>query len=333
MTGNLMLGNGTSGGNIVQRSYSNTTPRRNIQNTSGTTVIHEYLNNGQDLVLEFFDDTGVQKSNIIYERNGNANFSGGIHTSRFLHAIDDINTEKTMNIGLNSNGNSAIQFNFTGSTEGSLFYDNSEGIAENKFKLDITSAEEGYFIWHSGNWDPDTKEDSLGTPTEDGQVLTSSTANTRVWKTPKKTFTDLDDTPTDYTGKAGQLLGVTQSEDGLEFGDAGPNQTRHYFIGNGSQTSFEIPGGYLPGNVDIYLNRVRQIVGPQANGGDIDATNGTDIIFYTVPAPDAIIEVTAYVKDSFLVLPNATETTIGGIRVRVDNATGTVYITSDGTQP
>jgi len=171
-----------------------------------------------------------------------------------------------------------------------------------------------------------SKEDSLGNPTESEQYLTSTQAGDRSWVTPRKTFLDLDDAPDDYTGKGGQLIGVNQAEDGLEFGDAGPNVTRHIFNGDDTTTEFVIPGGYLPGNIDVYLDRVRQIVGI-----DIDASNGTSIIFATAPVSGSTIEITAYVKDSFLVLPNATENTVGGIRVRVDG--DSVYITSDGTAP
>jgi hypothetical protein len=46
--------------------------------------------------------------------------------------------------------------------EGVLWYDNSESIIENRFKLDLTSAEEEYYIFHSGNFNPNTKADKNG---------------------------------------------------------------------------------------------------------------------------------------------------------------------------
>jgi len=178
-----------------------------------------------------------------------------------------------------------------------------------------------------------TKENSLGNPTEVEQYLTSDMSGNRSWVTPRKTFADLDDTPSDYTGHGGELVGVNQAEDALVFGSANPNINRHLFNGDGSETIFTIPGGYLPGNIDVYVDRVRQIVAPQGDGGDIDATDGARVVFYSPPSMGAIIEIAAYVKDSFLMLPNASESSVGGIRVRTDDTTGTIYITSDGTAP
>ena len=38
-------------------------------------------------------------------------------------------------------------------------------------------------------------------------------------------------------------------------------------------------------------------------------------------------------KNMSLTVPNANETTVGGIKVRIDDLTNTVYITTDGTNP
>jgi hypothetical protein len=309
----------------------------------GGDVLSTYIKNASDYVMAFYDPDGSDPYNPVssmeFRRTGDIVIEGNILAVNDLWAADNISAAASFNVGHNQNGNSAIGFDYTPGTPGNpgnpgtitsaLFFD----VTEKQFKVDLTTAEEGYTLWHTGNFDPADKENDLGNPGNDGDVLSSTTSGTRSWYTPVKTFLDLSDTPSDYTGKGGQLLGVNQTEDGLEFGDAGPNVTRHIFEGDGLTTEFVIPGGYLPGNVDVYLDRIRQIVAPQANGGDIDASNGTSIIFYNIPVLDSIIEITAYVKDSFLVLPNADENTIGGIKVRVDQATGSVYITSDGSTP
>ena len=68
-------------------------------------------------------------------------------------------------------------------------------------------------------------------------------------------------------------------------------------------------------------------------GYDVQADDGSTIKFANPPRLDKKIFVTAFLKDSFLKLPNAEETTIGGIKVRIDQATSTVYVTSDGSNP
>jgi len=108
-------------------------------------------------------------------------FSGPITCANNIDAKGEIRSENSLGTGLNTNGNSAIQFNWNNTMEGVLFYDNSESTVENRFKLDLTSSAEGYHIWHSGNFDPSTKENSLGNPTSDGQILSSLTDGTRSW--------------------------------------------------------------------------------------------------------------------------------------------------------
>jgi hypothetical protein len=49
---------------------------------------------------------------------------------------------------------------------GVLFYDNAETTVENRFKLDITTAEEEYIIWHEGNFTPADKADIVHTHVE-----------------------------------------------------------------------------------------------------------------------------------------------------------------------
>ena len=69
-----------------------------------------------------------------------------------IWAGGEIRAGNSLGTGLNTNGNSAIQFNVTetGVGDGVLFYDNADG----QFKVDLTSAYEGYTLWHSGNFTP-----------------------------------------------------------------------------------------------------------------------------------------------------------------------------------
>jgi hypothetical protein len=341
MTGDLLLGDGNTGGNIILQSRNDDyNPQITYRRKDGGDIVSTYIKNGTDYVMSFYDpDSGdpfSPVSSMEFRRTGDIIIEGNILAANDLWAADNISAGASFNVGHNQNGNSAIGFDYTPGTPGNpgtitsaFFFD----VTEKQFKVDLTPAEEGYTLWHTGNFNPDDKENHLGNPSELGQYLSSDLSGNRIWTTPVTEFLHLVDTPNDYTGKAGQLIGVNDTEDGIIFGDANPTQTRHTFTGDGTTVEFDIPGGYLPGNVDVYMDRIRQIVAPETNGGDIDASNGTSIIFYTAPAVDSIIEVTAYLKDQFLILPNATENTVGGIKVRIDQATGSVYITTDGTQP
>lgn len=76
----------------------------------------------------------------------------------------------------------------------------------------------------------DGKEDDLGNPTIDGQVLSSTIAGGRSWITPSgggaSTFTGLTDTPASYSGEGGKVVKVNVGETGLEFADeAGGDST------------------------------------------------------------------------------------------------------------
>ena len=82
--------------------------------------------------------------------------SNYLYTKTNIFAEGEIRCLNSLGTGTNPNGNSAIQFNVTSSGVGPgvLFFDNTDG----EFKVDVTSAEEGYTLWHSGNYTPDVIE-------------------------------------------------------------------------------------------------------------------------------------------------------------------------------
>jgi len=57
-----------------------------------------------------------------------------------------------------------------------------------------TITQDGNPVWHSGNFDPDSKEDALGNPSTSGYVLSSDTAGVRSW-VPQPT--PISDVPSD----------------------------------------------------------------------------------------------------------------------------------------
>ena len=337
-TGDLNIGDGNTGGNLIMRSRDdNYNPQTIYQRKDGSDVISFYTKNATDLVLSFYDpdssNPNTPVSETIFERSGKIIVNAGQINGNLV-------------LQENSSGYSDLIFRRINSTYCGAIQSSNDNLVFNVYSDDgstITNqmalTRDGNLVvanakvWKEDNFNPDTKEDDLGNPTEPEQYLTSSTSGYRSWVTPRKTFTDLDDTPNDYTGNAGNMIAVNDTEDGLVIGTPAPNIVRQIEEGDGIKIEFEVPGGYLPGNVDVYLNRIRQIVAPQIDGGDIDATNGHSIIFYNPPANGDIIEITAYQKDSLLVMPNATETYVGGIKVRIDDSINTVYITTNGTNP
>lgn len=64
--------------------------------------------------------------------------------------------------------------------------------------------------------------------------------------------------------------------------------TRQIFNGDGTSTSFTVTGGYTAGQIDVYLNGVKQL-----NGTDVTVSSGTAIVFAVAPASGSVIEVTA----------------------------------------
>jgi hypothetical protein len=334
--GDQTFGDGNSGGNIILRASSNVdSPFIEYQRRDGRKFADTLVRNLKDYVISLYDpDDGTPDS------------PSSVYTFGRDGTLKTNNLESNIISLLDGSSFSNILFKRSDSTRTSQISTDSINLLFQLFSDDGNTLEStmeftrsgelllnNNAVWSENNFDPDSKENYLNLPSNNEMILSSDTTGNRVWINQIKEFTALDDTPSDYVGKAGQLIGVNQTEDGLEFGDAGPNLTRHIFQGDGTKTEFVIPGGYLPGNVDVYLQRTRMINAPQNAGGDIDATNGTSIIFYSAPAFGLRIEVAAYVKDSFMIMPNATEDSVGGMRVRMDTATSTVYITTDGTQP
>ena len=65
-------------------------------------------------------------------------------------------------------------------------------------------------------------------------------------------------------------------------------QTRDVFTCTGGETSFAT-GGYSPNYVDVFLNGIKMQIGV-----DVQATNGSDVVFATAVAASDIVEVIAY---------------------------------------
>jgi len=105
----------------------------------------------------------VKRGNLFVKKNLDGSEAGQTVEGQFevleefkaktVETSGDINSAGRVGTGLNSNGNSPIQFNVGNNFNGVLFYDNSELNVRNRFKIDITSAEEGYSLLHSGNTD------------------------------------------------------------------------------------------------------------------------------------------------------------------------------------
>jgi len=100
----------------------------------------DYVDNNLDLK---YDKTGGNVS-------GQIDCSDNIHCNN-LYSRNEVTARSIVSTGINANDNSAIQFNYMNGLNGVLWYDNSESIPENRFKIDITLAEEEYILYHSGN--------------------------------------------------------------------------------------------------------------------------------------------------------------------------------------
>jgi hypothetical protein len=138
--------------------------------------------------------------------------------------------------------------------EGVIYFDNTK----KDFYVDRTSSidpgEEECLIYHSGNFDPDTKEDHLGNPVSDGMILSSQADGTRQW-----------------------IPNTSQV-----------SMSRSRFTGDGVTTEFDVIP-YVPHNADVYYNGVK-LLEPE----DIDLSTGTKVIFTTAPEQDDIIEFVGY---------------------------------------
>jgi hypothetical protein len=119
----------------------------------------------------------IKVEDLVIEINGKLDKTGGTISGDltvnqdlrgdFVIATHNVTALGYINVGLNGNGNSALQFNYANGNNGVIFYDNTETDVNNSFKLDITTAEEDYVLYHSGNFDPNDKADTVHTHTRD----------------------------------------------------------------------------------------------------------------------------------------------------------------------
>ena len=148
-----------------------------IQDSDGATVGQTVQKSG---------DTMTGDLNV----NGQISVNGNTHSDN-IYSRNEITARSIISTGVNANGNSAIQFNYMNGLEGVIFFDNTE----KDFFIDRTSSidpnEENLRIFHEGNFDPDSKEDNLGNPSTDNEVLTSLVDGTRQWKTVQDSINDM----------------------------------------------------------------------------------------------------------------------------------------------
>ena len=129
------------------------------------------INNQTDLIAELdkrVSTMGGDSLQGIYDIDGSlvvdeylaANL---LFATSNIDAGGEIRALNSLGTGTNPNGNSAIQFNVTSQNVGPgvLFYDNTD----KEFKVDVV-ADEGYTLWHSGNYTPnviDYVQGNIGT--------------------------------------------------------------------------------------------------------------------------------------------------------------------------
>ncbi len=127
---------------------------------------------------------------------GNLTVQGNFRSLTDISTTGDISTEMSLNVGFNANGNSAIGFGYdynTSSLTSSLYHDETD----NQFKVDLTTAEEGYTLYHTGNFTPDDKVNVSGdtmtgpltlTGTREGYLNITSPLDSDAW--PKMRFSN-----------------------------------------------------------------------------------------------------------------------------------------------
>lgn len=95
-------------------------------------------------------------------------------------------------------------------------------------------------------------------------------------------FTDLTDSPVDYTNQAGRVVKVNATEDGVDFGDIviGSSQ-REYFTGDGTTTDFTLANSYSSTNGFIVF--VNGVIQKEGSGEDYQYINGTTLSFNAAP--------------------------------------------------
>jgi len=115
---------------------------------------------GDILVSDIVNNLNQRVCNSGDTMTGDLRIEADLHVTGLASIGHDISTLKSLNVGLNADGNSAIGFGYNGSSLQSAFwYDTHETTPENRFKLDVTSAEEGYIVLHTGNYVDHIKSD------------------------------------------------------------------------------------------------------------------------------------------------------------------------------
>ena len=62
--------------------------------------------------------------------------------------------------------------------------------------------------------------------------------------------------------------------------------TRQQFTGDGANTQFVVTGGYISGQLDVYVNGIKYY-----NGTEVTVTSGSNVVFIVAPPSGALIEV------------------------------------------
>jgi len=225
---------------------------------SGTTVswgdISGKMANQTDLQAALDNKSDINHNHdTVYVEVAGDSMTGQLDIADNLHADNiysrgEITARSIISTGIDANNNSAIQFNYMNGLQGVLWYDNYENNTNNSLKYDPLSNNEGYIMWHSGNFDPSTKENtghthvmaditdlfipSILDELSDVEIVGEVTGEilmydgvAQKWKnvdlpeTGAKTFTELTDTPDTYSGKSGLFVTVNAAESGLEFYD------------------------------------------------------------------------------------------------------------------
>ena len=101
------------------------------------------------------------------------------------------------------------------------------------------------------------------------------------------------------------------------------------FTANGTANSFTVTGGYIPSNIQVYLNGVKQIPGT-----DVVITSGNTVNFAVTPANTYIVDVYGY--QNAVTLTSNTLTVSGTLTTNAISANGTVgsngqVLTSNGS--
>ena len=93
------------------------------------------------------------------------------------------------------------------------------------------------------------------------------------------------------------------------------------FVGDGTTTIFTLDKNYTPGFLNVFVN------GLKLDPKDYTATDGKTVVFNTAPITGALIDIAGLLVDPGYVLPTASTTVLGGVKVDGD----TIKIDAGGT--